>query len=91
MNRSKQWTQVPLGEISGGGMADFQWDDPLLLEGQLDAAERQIAASARRFAQGRLLPLVVETYREERGPMRDTCPMGWWPVNLNGLILDFAP
>jgi glutaryl-CoA dehydrogenase len=44
----------------------FQWDDPLFLEEQLTDDERMIRDTARSFAQDRLLPRVVEAYREEK-------------------------
>lgn len=43
----------------------FQWDDPLLLEDQLNAEERQIRDAARAFATERLLPRVIEATRRE--------------------------
>jgi glutaryl-CoA dehydrogenase len=46
--------------------ATFQWDDPLLLEEQLTDDERMIRDTARSFAQERLLPRVIEAYREEK-------------------------
>ena len=44
----------------------FQWSDPFLLEDQLSDDERLIRDSARRFAERRLLPGVIEAYREEK-------------------------
>ncbi len=44
----------------------FQWDDPLLLESQLSSEERMIRDAARDYAQGALLPRVVEAFRTER-------------------------
>jgi glutaryl-CoA dehydrogenase len=46
--------------------AAFDWADPFLLEDQLTEDERLIQASARQFAQERLLPRVIDAYREER-------------------------
>ena len=46
--------------------ATFQWDDPLFLEEQLTDDERMIRDTARAFAQERLLPRVIEAYREEK-------------------------
>jgi glutaryl-CoA dehydrogenase len=45
--------------------AQFQWDDPLLLEQQLTEEERLIRATARQYAQEKLLPRVTEAYLEE--------------------------
>src|SRR3954470_8257707 len=46
--------------------ASFRWDDPLLLEDQLTDDERMIRDTARAYAQERLLPRVIEAYREEK-------------------------
>jgi len=45
--------------------ATFQWDDPLLLEQQLDADERAIRDAARDYVQTRLAPRVVDAFRHE--------------------------
>lgn len=44
----------------------FHWDDPLQLEAQLTADERMVRDSARRYAQDKLLPRVLEAFRHER-------------------------
>jgi glutaryl-CoA dehydrogenase len=46
--------------------AAFRWNDPFLLEDQLDPDERMIRDSARAYAQDKLLPRVIEAYREEK-------------------------
>src|SRR5919205_980999 len=46
--------------------ASFQWDDPLLLDEQLTDDERMIRDTARAYAQDRLMPRVIEAYREEK-------------------------
>ena len=46
-------------------MASFAWEDPLLLEDQLSEEERQIRDAAREFAQGELVPLILEWNRSE--------------------------
>jgi glutaryl-CoA dehydrogenase len=46
--------------------AEFRWDDPLLLDDQLTDDERMIRDAARQYAQGRLMPRVIEAYREEK-------------------------
>ncbi|HEY7385950.1 MAG TPA: acyl-CoA dehydrogenase [Beijerinckiaceae bacterium] len=46
--------------------ASFRWNDPFVLEDQLDADERMIRDSARDYAQNELLPRVIEAYREEK-------------------------
>ena len=46
--------------------ASFQWDDPFLLDHQLQEEERLIRDTARDFAQDRLMPRVLEANRHER-------------------------
>ncbi len=43
--------------------ASFHWDDPLLLEQQLTDDERAVREAARAYAQDRLLPRVLEAFR----------------------------
>ena len=43
----------------------FHWDDPLLLDEQLNEDERMVRDAARRFAEERLLPRVREAFRHE--------------------------
>ena len=45
--------------------SDFQWEDPLDLEGELTEEERMVRDTARGFAQDYLMPRVVKAYREE--------------------------
>ena len=44
----------------------FHWDDPLLLDAQLQDDERQIRDAARDYAQGKLAPRVLEAFRNEK-------------------------
>ncbi|HET7400447.1 MAG TPA: acyl-CoA dehydrogenase [Usitatibacter sp.] len=44
----------------------FQWEDPLLLEGQLTEDERMVRDSARAFCQEKLMPRVLEAHRHEK-------------------------
>ena len=46
--------------------AQFQWDDALLLESQLSEEERMVRDSARDYAQSKLMPRVLEAFREEK-------------------------
>ena len=46
--------------------SEFDWQDPLGLEGELTEEERMVRDSARGFAQGNLFPRVLKAYREER-------------------------
>ena len=55
MNSSRQSSKNP-------ARASFPWEDPFLLEDQLDEDERMIRDTARAFAQDKLLPRVVEAY-----------------------------
>ena len=47
-------------------MTDFDWSDPLRLEGQLSEEERLVRDTAHEYAQSKLLPRVVSAFREER-------------------------
>ncbi|HEY2630101.1 MAG TPA: acyl-CoA dehydrogenase [Usitatibacter sp.] len=44
----------------------FKWDDPLLLEDQLSEEERMVRDSARAYAQGKLMPRIVQANRHEK-------------------------
>ncbi len=44
----------------------FQWDDPLLLEDQLSEEERMVRDSARSYAQGQLMPRILQANRHEK-------------------------
>jgi len=44
---------------------DFQWEDPLDLEGELSEEERMVRDTARGFAQDYLMPRVIAAYRDE--------------------------
>jgi glutaryl-CoA dehydrogenase len=46
--------------------AEFKWDDPLLLDTQLDEDERMVRDAAHRFAQDKLAPRVLEAFRHEK-------------------------
>src|SRR5262245_16321157 len=48
------------------GRAEFQWDDPLLLEDQLSEDERLIRDTARQYCQDKLMPRILEANRHER-------------------------
>jgi glutaryl-CoA dehydrogenase len=45
--------------------APFKWDDPFRLEAQLTGDERQIRDAAQAYAQGKLLPRIVDAYEKE--------------------------
>jgi glutaryl-CoA dehydrogenase len=46
--------------------ADFNWEDPLDLEGELSEDERMVRDTARDYAQEKLFPRVIAAYRDER-------------------------
>ena len=46
--------------------ADFHWEDPLDLEGELTEDERMVRDTARGYAQDKLMPRVMTAFREER-------------------------
>ena len=58
------------------GNISFHWDDPLLLDQQLDDEERMVRDSARHFAAEHLAPRVLEAFRSERGDPRIFREMG---------------
>src|SRR3954471_6672342 len=43
----------------------FAWDDPLDLDSELSAEERQVRDTARRYAKDRLFPRILPAYRAE--------------------------
>ena len=45
--------------------AKFVWDDPLLLDAQLSEDERMVRDAARKYCQSKLLPRVLEAFRNE--------------------------
>lgn len=61
--------------------SSFAWDDPLLLEAQLGDEERMIRDTARAYAQGKLMPRVVEAFRAEH-----TDPAIWREMGALGLL-----
>jgi glutaryl-CoA dehydrogenase len=59
------------GPVEGDHMnatsaAALRWDDPLLIEDQLTDEERAIRDVAHGYAQERLLPRIIEAFREEK-------------------------
>lgn len=45
--------------------ARFLWEDPLLLDTQLNEEERMIRDAAAQYAQGRLMPRILDAFRNE--------------------------
>src|ERR1044071_6980797 len=46
--------------------AGFVWEDPLLLEQQLDEDERMVREAARNYCQKKLAPRVLDAFRHEK-------------------------
>ncbi len=46
--------------------ADFNWEDPLDLDGELTEDERMVRDSVRAYARDRLMPRVLKAWREEQ-------------------------
>ncbi|MEZ5877847.1 MAG: acyl-CoA dehydrogenase [Tepidamorphaceae bacterium] len=65
--------------------APFSWDDPFLLDDQLTEEERLIRDTARDYAQEKLLPRIIEAYREEKSDRSIFNEMG--ELGLLGLTL----
>jgi len=43
--------------------AQFNWQDPLLLDAQLTQDERMVREAARAYCQGKLAPRVLDAFR----------------------------
>jgi glutaryl-CoA dehydrogenase len=54
-----------MNQKSNNATADFVWDDPFLIDQQLTDDERMLRDATHEFAQNKLLPRVVEAYRNE--------------------------
>ncbi len=52
--------------MSTSAKATFHWDDPLLLDGQLNDDERAVRDAARVYCQERLAPRVLDAFRREQ-------------------------
>jgi glutaryl-CoA dehydrogenase len=52
--------------MSQSAKAEFQWEDPLLLEDQLSEEERLVRDTARGYCQDKLMPRVKDANRHER-------------------------
>lgn len=55
---------------------DFNWEDPLDLEGELTSEERMVRDTARGFAQDKLFPGVIDAFREEKFDRKTISDMG---------------
>jgi len=56
--------------------ADFNWEDPLDLEGELTAEERMVRDTARGYAQDKLFPGVIAAFRDEKFDRKTISDMG---------------
>jgi len=63
----------------------FQWDDPLLLQSQLSTDEKMVQDAAHQYAQTRLAPRILESFREEKTDIAIFQEMG--ELGLLGLTL----
>jgi glutaryl-CoA dehydrogenase len=71
--------------MNAASMTTLRWDDPLLLDEQLTEEERAIREMAHAYAQEKLLPRVIEAFREERTDRAIFNEMG--ELGLLGLTL----
>ena len=69
-------------------VADFNWEDPLDLEGQLTEEERMIRDSVREFAEDKLASRVKSAFRDERFDREIMTEAG--ELGLMGIMTDPA-
>ncbi|HYM30184.1 MAG TPA: acyl-CoA dehydrogenase [Candidatus Cybelea sp.] len=77
----------PAKQQKSGSPANFQWEDPLHLEGQLTDEERMVRDSARDFCQSRLMPRVRDMHRYEtadRGIFTEMGELGLLGSTIHG-------
>jgi glutaryl-CoA dehydrogenase len=70
---------------TAAAVAEFQWDDPFLLEDQLSEEERMIRDTARGYAQDKLMPRILEANRHETYDRKIMTEMG--ELGLLGLTI----
>lgn len=69
--------------------ASFNWEDPLLLEEQLTEDEKLIRDTARQYAQGHLMPRVLDSFRHEKfdpAIMRELGSLAFWDQRLRDMV-----
>ena len=79
--------QPAAARTESGKRPAFQWDDPLLLEEQLDEDERLVRDSARAYCQDKLMPRVLEANRNEvfhREIMTEMGELGFLGATIDG-------
>ncbi len=69
-------------------LADFQWDDPFVIEELLSDEEKMIRDIARSYAQNKLMPRILKAYAEEITDREIFNEMG--ELGLLGVTLDNA-
>jgi glutaryl-CoA dehydrogenase len=72
---------------SPAGRAEFQWEDPLLMEDQLSEDERLIRDTARQYCQDKLMPRILEANRHEkfdRSIMNEMGELGLLGATIDG-------
>jgi glutaryl-CoA dehydrogenase len=69
-------------------MAQFNWNDPLLLEQQLSHEERMVRDTARGYCQDKLAPRVLEAFRKEHTDVAIFKEMG--ELDLLGIVIPEA-
>lgn len=65
----------------------FHWRDPFFFEDQLKEEERILRETARRYAEGKLMPRILEAHRHEAfdpGIMRELGELGFLGMTLKG-------
>src|SRR5688572_12765539 len=73
------------GMIDSAAMAQFNWNDPLLLEQQLSHEERMVRDTARGYCQDKLAPRVLEAFRKEQTDVAIFREMG--ELDMLGLVI----
>src|SRR5687768_9122203 len=66
---------------------EFRWSDPFLLEDQLTEEERAVMQAARDYAQGSLMPRILEANRHEvfdRAILKEMGELGLLGATIRG-------
>ncbi|MBI1244144.1 MAG: acyl-CoA dehydrogenase [Alphaproteobacteria bacterium] len=67
--------------------AEFNWDDPFLMDADLSEDERMIRDAARDFCEGKLMPRIQKAFREEKSDpdiFREFGEMGFLGSTIEG-------